>query len=171
MNKFSFDKLKNEIITASLAAIDEMKTLYPDEKMIAFALYSDEGAMTVCNAINTLQHLQECKEEDPEYLTDYKFARAEWKYEAEFASDAFAEISDKVRNEVSKEENDFSSFKNQLLQTCFEALQEIKSDNKDEMLWLFAVSDSEITQQQIDWVYSLNGDDTGNEFETWATSF
>lgn len=171
MIKFSFDNLKNEIITASLAAIDQMKTLHPDEKIIAFALYSDEGAMTVCNAINTLQHLQECKEEDPEYEQDYKFAPGEWKYESVFATDAFAEISDKVRNEVSKDEADFSSFKQQLFQTCFEALQEIKSSYKDEMLWLFAVSDSEITQQQTDWVYSLNGNDTGNEFKAWATSF
>jgi len=171
MDKLNFENLKNEIISAAIAAINEMRTLHPSEKIIAFALYSDESAMTVSNAINTLQHLQECQKEDPEHEFDYKFAPAEWKYEAEFSTDAFAGISGKVRSEVSKDETDFCSFKKQLFQTCFGALQEIKSSYKDDMLWLFAVSDSEITQQQIGWEYALNGDDTGKEFEEWATSF
>lgn len=168
---FDFKQLQREIIVASLEAIKEMQALHPDEKIIAFALYSDDGAMTVSHAINTEQHLHQCKEDDPEYWLDYKFAPAEWKCEAAFCKDVFDEISHKVSEAAGKPNTNFSTFKKQLFQTCFDALQEIKKHFNDEILWLFAVSDSEITQEQIDWLYSLNGNDTGKEFEEWAISF
>lgn len=172
-----FNDLKNETVKASLIALDEVIKNFPEEKICAFALYSDDGAMTVCPSINTSKHLEKSQAENHKYLLDFKFSTAEWKYEAVGASDLFNEICRKVSDEISKDEVDFHAFKRKLFETCGEALivikkkiENIKEIDKD-ILLLFAVSDSDITEEQIKLASLLNTRKNFAEFEGWIKSF
>ena len=53
-----FDILKQQIETAAKNAFLEMYKKHGTEDIYSFALYSDEGAMTVCPSSNTLEALQ-----------------------------------------------------------------------------------------------------------------
>lgn len=173
-SQFDFDALKQEIITASLSALSEIIGQHPDERICAFALYSDEGAMTVCPAINTAEHLLKCQNEHPQYALDYKFSPAEWKCEAEGANKLFDVISEKVSVEVGKDDIKFATFRRNLFATCGQALVEVKQEItrtnllNDPILLLFSVSDSDISRQQIQLTKALNDSITWSEFKKWS---
>ena len=51
----NFEAFKQEIEVATKKAFIEMFENYEAEEIYGFALYSDEGAMTVCPSTNTLK--------------------------------------------------------------------------------------------------------------------
>ncbi|CAI8716813.1 DUF4303 domain-containing protein [Brevibacillus sp. IT-7CA2] len=171
---FDFPLLKQEIKTAAMQAFDEMNNTCQDDRVIAFALYSDEGAMTVCPAVNTEAHLDGIVESDPEHALYYKFEPAEWRFEGQGAEEAFGAICAKLRSFILTEEPSarhesgrFVAFREALYETCIEALEELIRSGffsgvvGRDIIVLFAVSDYEFeTDAYMRMIRRLNADDT-----------
>lgn len=173
MNGFDFKILQSEIVTASRQALHEVAEAVKEDEIVAFALYSDEGAMTVCPSINTKSHLLKFKTENPKYSLDYKFSPAEWKFESVGAAGLFNAICEKASSEVLKEETDFSTFQEQLYETCCKALRQLRNDpgnlfDTKKLMLLFSVSDGDIDDRQIEVVKELNDSATADEFIAWV---
>ncbi|MXV37827.1 DUF4303 domain-containing protein [Flavobacteriaceae bacterium Ap0902] len=83
----NFQALQTKIEKATKRAFIEMFEKHADEGIYSFALYSDEGAMTVCPATNTLDFINNLSEDEREDLPYCKFEPAEWKYEMIGADD------------------------------------------------------------------------------------
>ena len=92
-----FENLKLEIESAAKKAFTEMVEEHGNENIYAFALYSDDGAMTMCPATNTVEHIKNADPDDIEY---YKFEPAEWKYEMKGADNEFDQISKSLYKEI-----------------------------------------------------------------------
>lgn len=131
-----FENLKLTIEHAAKKAFLEMFEKHGAEDIYAFALYSDEDAMTVCPSTNTLKYLS-TKDQD-ENLASYKFEPAEWKYEMKGADKEFSEISKQLNaehdakvfydNGVFNEEH-FLQFQGDLFQSCIEVLEKLKNED------------------------------------------
>jgi Domain of unknown function (DUF4303) len=170
--------LKQKIKAATKKAFLEIFEKHGEEEIYAFALYSDEGAMTVCPSSNTIKHLETADEDDFDY---YKFSPAEWKYEMKGADAAFDEISALLRNELDKNEEDnkwFKVFQKQLFEICIATLEELNQENffkqitgKDIFL-IFSVSDYEFkTKDQKDIINRLNDNTYREEYLRWMKSW
>ncbi|MBN9298718.1 MAG: DUF4303 domain-containing protein [Filimonas sp.] len=174
----NFEILKQKIEAAARKAFIEMYDQHNAEGIYAFALYSDEGAMTVCPSTNTLKHLESADKEDLDY---YKFEPAEWKYEMQGADDDFNSICDELREELDKnEDNDewFKDFQKRLYDTCIEVLEKLKQENffrnitgKDIYL-TFTASEYEFSNKQSkDIVTRLNDNEYRTEYLNWMKSW
>lgn len=167
-----FEILKQEIEHATKKAFTEIAQQDGDGEIYAFALYSDEGAMTVCPSANTVQHLETA---DPEELNYYRFEPAEWKYEMIGADQEFDDISAQLREEVEQMdspgngEHRFSAFQRQLYEACIGVLEKLKNEGffkaitgKDIFL-TFTVSDYEFDKQSLRRIIERLND---NEYRT-----
>ena len=178
----NFTELKNKIEIAAKQAFLEMFEKHGKDEIYAFALYSDEGAMTVCPSTNTMKYL---KKQDKDDLLDYKYEPAEWKYEGLGADKLFDEISKVCYDTVSAiEENEetyeeeFAKFQNQLYETCIEVLEKLKSENffkqvagKD-ILLLFTVTDYEFSKEKYEeMITRLNDNEYKNEYLDWLETW
>ncbi|OON68880.1 DUF4303 domain-containing protein [Hymenobacter sp. CRA2] len=121
-----FTALAAQITQATQAAFLEMLSQHRAEGIYAFALYSDEGAMTVCPATNTLVHLAQQPADEAAY---YKFEPAEWKYEMMGADEQFNAICYQLRAALDElpEDDDaaFEAFREQLYATCVQVLDDL----------------------------------------------
>jgi hypothetical protein len=133
---FDFAALKRRLVAASRMAFKEVCTTHPDDEVSAFALYSDEGAMTVCPAFD----LASSDPQDP----DARFSPAEWALEAVGAEDEFEAICETVGRGVARAAS-FAKFKARLFETCIGALETLRRDGDLQLcvLVMFAVSDAE----------------------------
>lgn len=171
--EFDFPFLKQEIKTAAMQAFAEMHETCREDRVIAFALYSDEGAMTLCPAVNTEAHLDGMVTGDAEHALYFKYEPAEWKFEGQGAEAAFGAICEKLRSFVLMEEPSashgdgrFTAFRKELYETCIEALEELvfsgffaRAAGRD-IIVLFAVSDYEYeTDSYMRMIRRLNTDD------------
>lgn len=167
---FDFDALEKRIIAASEEAFRDVAQKYPREEICAFALYSDDGAMTVCPAFDLASALEARVaatrgSKYPNEADVMKFYPPEWKLEAFGADKAFAQICTTVREHVmaSSTSRDlletysqrdslpgFAAFKEALFETCLKALEQLRATHaiarRPEVLLLFAVSDSDVSE-------------------------
>ncbi|WP_413532210.1 DUF4303 domain-containing protein [Empedobacter brevis] len=178
--KFDFKKLEKEIEEATRKAFQEIVANHASEKIYAFALYSDEGAMTVCPSTNTEDFLATNDQED---LTYYKFEPAEWQYEGDGAEDEFSKISTQLYDitEVELENEDdevFEAFQQELYQTCIQVLLKLKKENffrnligKDIFL-MFSVTDYEYDRDKLkEMIISLNDNVYQQEYLDWMKTW
>lgn len=170
---FDFSLLIQEIKTAAMQAFAEMYERCREEQVIAFALYSDEGAMTVCPAVNTDTHLDGMITGEAEDALYFKYEPAEWKFEGQGAEEAFGAICSKLRSFVltkdpsaSHEDGRFEAFREELYETCIGALEELVRSGffarlaGRDIIVLFAVSDYEYeTEWYMRMIRRLNADD------------
>jgi Domain of unknown function (DUF4303) len=176
--EFSFEVLKDKIEEQAKTAFTEIYEKHKDEKIYAFALYSDEGAMTVCTAVNTLTYFAEA--EDPEDL-GYKFSSSEWKYEGYGADDLTREICKTLYNELMKNsDNDewFDTFQKQLYDTCIAVLIKLKKEGffkkivGDDIFLMFSVTDYEFEKaDEVAIVTSLNDNQYRDEYLAWMETW
>jgi len=180
-----FELLKQKIETAVKLAFTEMYEKHKDEQIYAFALYSDEGAMTVCPATNTLKYLEENEEEDD--IEYYKFDSVEWKYEMQGADELFNEISKLCYKEVDENEYDengdaddewFNTFQTQLYDSCIEVLQKLKNEDffknicGEDIFLNFSVTEYEFPEEKLkSIVESLNDNKYKDEYLNWVASW
>ena len=171
----NFTELKSKIENAIKQFFLEVFEKHGEEKIYAFALYSDEGAMTVCPSINTLKFLDK---QDKEYYLYYKYEPMEWNSEIEEGDELFNEIStlcmEAVLSMGEKEDNhekEFAKFQNQLYETCIEVLEKLKSENffkqiiGEEIFLLFSVSDYEFSKKDLKkMVTQLNDNEYRKEY-------
>ena len=174
----NFTELKAKIKYATEQAFVEMYEKHKEEKIYAFALYSDEGAMTVCPSTNTLDYLETKK--DDEDFKYYKFEPAEWKYEMVGADKLFDEISKLCLDEADKlEENDeFDLYRSQLYSTCIEVLEELKLANffkqatGEDVFLIFTATEYEFSNKEIREIISkLNDNEYNKEYLDWMKTW
>ena len=175
-----FQTLEKDIYEATKTAFCELVERSHPETICAFALYSDEGAMTVCPAANTVAHLAKEQKANPDFTADYTFSPAEWTYESVGADELFKAICEQLSarlTELPADESAFDHFRNELFATCFRVLKMLKAENFFEstvggpVMLLFSVSDADINAHEVEWVRELNNAETGDAYEEWAQMF
>lgn len=173
-----FEILKQQIEEAAKKAFLEVYEKHGAEEIYCFALYSDEGAMTVCPAANTMKVMEDVDEDDALY---YKYEPAEWTYEMEGADKEFNDICCQLRAELNRHDDDdqwFEGFQTQLFSTCIEVLEKLKNENfftkitgKDIFL-IFTVSDYEFEKKDLkDLIIRLNDNEYKSEYLNWMATW
>ncbi|MGI4865345.1 MAG: DUF4303 domain-containing protein [Janthinobacterium lividum] len=173
-----FQALKSQLTQAAQAAFTEVLAQHRAEGIYSFALYSDEGAMTVCPATNTLAHLAIQVPEDLPYA---KFEPAEWRYENVGAAAQFDAIGRQLRAQALDEartDEAFEQFRQQLYATCVAVLDELRQQDffnqaaGREVFLLFSVSDSDTPAAELaQLVKQLNDNAYRDEYLTWLASW
>lgn len=174
---FDFQKFAQQLTQATQAAFIELLVRHPAEAFYSFALYSDEGAMTVCPAANTLGHLATQLPDDLPYA---KFEPAEWQYEV--GADAqFDALSRQLRAQLDQdftEPDGFERFRQQLYATCVQVLDALRQQRFfDEaagraVFLLFSVSDSDPSPDELAQVVSrLNDNAYRAEYLVWLRTW
>ena len=86
MNSFDFDTLRVQIREAARLAFGALRAQHPDETFYAMALYTDDGAMTVCTSANSEEAFQRIllgdDFSDPASVAATRWFTAEWAYES-----------------------------------------------------------------------------------------
>lgn len=174
----NFEILKQDIENATKKAFIEMFEKYGADEIYSFALYSDEGAITVCPSTNTLKYLSTVEQEEFNY---YKFEPAEWKYEMQGAEKEFDKICEELRNELDKNEDDeewFERFQKQLFNTCIEVLEKLKNEKffknivGKEVFLTFTVSDYEFKANELKNIIDrLNDNEYKTEYLNWMKTW
>ena len=169
-----FQALKSQLMQATQAAFIEVLAQHRAEGIYSFALYSDEGAMTVCPATNTLAHLATQAPDDLPYA---KFEPAEWRYENVGAAAQFDAICAQLRAQALDEaltDEAFEQFRQQLYATCVAVLDELRQQSffnqaaGREVFLLFRVSDSDPSVEELtQLVRQLNPNAYGDEYLAW----
>ncbi|MBV8326246.1 DUF4303 domain-containing protein [Chryseobacterium sp.] len=175
----NFEILKQKIETAAKKAFLDAYEKHGSEKIYSFALYSDEGAMTVCPATNTVRVLEHYAEEGD--LVYYKYEPAEWAYEMEGAEKEFDDICSELRAELDKNDEDngwFEKFQTGLYSACVEVLEKLKKENffsqitGDEIFLIFTVSDYEFETDDLRKIITrLNDNEYKNEYLAWMDTW
>lgn len=192
---FSFAALEVQVRRAARRAFKEVAAAHPEEQLCAFALYSDDGAMTVCPSINTTQHLVEMKRKYPDDYMAYKYSTPEWKYEATGAAAEFRAICEKVRTQalafegvpaanaktlvgvnplrMTSSPRGFATFKRTLFETCLRVLESLRTDRLFAGVTLmFAVSDTDSSaRHQLAMIKRLNDKTVVDEFRRWTKTW
>jgi hypothetical protein len=174
----NFDSLQQQIEAATKKAFTEMVEQHGTEEICAFALYSDEGAMTVCPSTNTQQHLATAEPDDLPYA---QFEPAEWKYEMQGADKEFNAICDLLRHELEMVEDDdesFIQFRRNLYNTCIAVLEKLKQEQffrqivgKD-IFSTFSVSDYDFeTDELVAIITRLNDDEYKTAYLDWMATW
>jgi len=178
---FDFEELRIKIEDATRNAFKEIVEKHKEEDIYAFALYSDEGAMTVCPSSNTQLHLNSIEYDDD--LAYYKFTPFEWKYEMQGADEEFNTISKSLYNYLLKEDTDcvdeeFGNFQMRLYNICIEVLAKLKKEEffknilgKDVFL-TFEVSDYEFESDKLkETITALNDNEYKEEYFNWMKTW
>lgn len=175
---FDFQHFQQHLTQATRDAFLELLAAYRAEGFYSFALYSDEGALTVCPSANTLAHLTA---QPPEDLPYAKFEPAEWAYEMRGAEAQFDELSRQLRTHVLDEalaEEAFEQFRQQLYATCVAVLDELRQQRffdqaaGREVFLLFSVSDSDTPAAElVQLVKHLNHNAYRDEYLAWLASW
>lgn len=140
---FDFERFRRDLAGAAKKALAEARREHPGETICAFALYSDDGAMTVCPAIDFASAREGRLSESPDHAADMKFATAEWALEAFGADVAFDKLSKRLAAHLAAHPRGFARFRRTLFETCVDALATLR-DNKvvrGDCMLVFTVSD------------------------------
>ncbi|QSI32591.1 DUF4303 domain-containing protein [Variovorax sp. RKNM96] len=104
MNSFDFDTLRIQIREAARSAFGALRAQHPGERFYAMALYTDDGAMTVCPSANSEEAFQRMLLDgdfsDPADVAYARWGTAEWAYEALHA-EQFDAPCERLRTHVS----------------------------------------------------------------------
>ena len=151
---FDFTRFRLEVSAATKRAFADLQHNHADETIYAFALYSDDGAMTVCPAANTEEALKRqlnrggtIAGEQPAY---WRWGTGEWAYEFEGAQ-YFNAANEMLRTAVLElPEDTFFKFRQSVFETIIAALRDLENDaffgagsKRDALTIFFTISDSE----------------------------
>jgi len=178
-DKMNFIQLQQKIEDASKKAFLEMYEQHGEEEIYAFALYSDEGAMTVCPSTNTVRFLEQNEDEDDRLY--YKYEPAEWRYEMQGANQEFNAISKALYDEVMKisdDEEAFTQFRENVFAVCIDVLEKLKNEDffsqitgKDVFL-IFSVSDDVFSAGELESIINrLNDNAYKAEYLDWMKTW
>ncbi|MDC2304073.1 MULTISPECIES: DUF4303 domain-containing protein [Bacteroides] len=160
-------KIKESIIKMH----NYLKTQDYYEDINSYALYTDDGYMSITMIFNTNSYLD--KKKDDKYYLTYKYSPAEW-YSEILKSDSliygntfFDEISCFLKERaLSGGDNE----KN-VIDDCIEALKDIRNRGEitHDKILLFMVSDCYDEEAIIKWNSKLNTLDIANEIKKWLS--
>lgn len=187
---FDFDNLAIKIEAATRKAFQEIVADHADEGIYAFALYSDEGAMTVCPSTNTKEFLATAPQRD---LVYYTFEPAEWRYEADGADKEFNKICNELYDAIEadfpedddedsddddEDDEEFLEFQQTLYQTCIAVLLKLKQEDffrklvGRDIFLMFSVTDYEYDREKLkDMITLLNDNPYRQEYLDWMKTW
>lgn len=155
----NFKQLRVAVREAAQKSFGDVRAAHADEHFYAFALYTDDGAMTIMPASNTEEGFRRKAGPQPKEANYYRWATGEWAYEAAGA-DAFQRVYD-LLNAGSRYDGpgsdgetapDFPAFKNQVIETMISALGELDASGffgsgttREQVTLFVSISDSEET--------------------------
>lgn len=163
------DELIDLIKVAAKNCFTELREKHSEDSFCAFALYSDEGAMTVCPSANTKEYLEQKSEEDPDDALYYKWSTAEWKYEYT-GNEWFSEVQKELEDFHKKSHTDeqFTEFQSILYESCVAALEDLKKEGFfKEGILVFSVTDYLDDDSEVSWIKRLNSKEEATEFKDW----
>jgi hypothetical protein len=152
---FDFQHFRQQLTLATRDAFLELLAAPRAESLYSFALYSAEGALTVCPAANTLAHLAT---QPPANLPYAKFEPAGWACEMRGTAAQFGELSRQLRTYVLAEALPLPAlqpFRQRLYATCVAVLDELRQQRffdqaaGREVFLLFSVSDSDTPAAEL----------------------
>lgn len=180
---FDFSGLADQIAAASRAALSEISARCGDDPVRAFALYTDDGAMTVCPAMATERQLHVLVDENPDEADFYRFSPTEWPMEGEGAEQAFDALCTRVRTHVMALEGEpeedstaFEAFREELLETFVQVLERLRAEDPafadPRLMLLVTVSDGDEDASVLRHrVARLNGPDVQEQFGAWTAAW
>lgn len=160
------------IRSAAREAFQNIQKDHHGEGFCAFALYSDEGAMTVCAAANTQRHLEACVREEPDEASYWKWSPAEWKHEG-FGDGCFVGVHKALQDFHARphDEAQFLAFQQGLFESCVAAMEALRIEGVlGDGIAVFCVTDHEDAEQEIAWIRRLNAPGHAAEFAQWIES-
>ncbi|NML22353.1 DUF4303 domain-containing protein [Pseudoflavitalea sp. G-6-1-2] len=167
--------LSAAIETATRKAFAELADRCGGEQLYAFALYSDEDAITLCPSANTLEHLEAGGDKDD--WAYYQFEPAEWKYEMEGAEKEFNQISAQLRHAAQKTVGTEKRSR-QLRELAVSVLAKLKEEGffnslaKREVFLTWSVSDSDMDPEIIEPIIRLlNGPFYAQQYIDWMKTW
>ncbi len=168
MAGIDFSLLRREIKEATRRAFDAVRAQHLDETFYAFALYSDDSAMTVCPAANTEEGCDRCVTRYradgwyaeaiashgitfDEEMSTFRWSTAEWAYECE-GSEQFGAVYELVNVEGRYDDEDpegFVNFKGRVFASMVMGLRDLDAEGyfgtgeaRQRVTLLCSVSDS-----------------------------
>jgi hypothetical protein len=153
-------KLRTSIRNAAKRAFTEVRRAHKGETFYAFALYTDEGLMTVMPAANTEEGYARAVEKygytkaaERSYV---RWATAEWAYEA--AGDGHFDATYKLLNSNKRDDADddrgYRAFANKVIGSMVAALRELdqagffgRGEDRERVTLFVSVSDSDAAEQ------------------------
>lgn len=148
-----WEKLTSDVAAAATTAFGSLISEKAGEHFYAFALYTDEYAETISPSANSIERheakLRDTGETDELQIAAYKWATAEWAYEA-WKSELFKGIYRDLaehRKTLSNSEADLASYKHSVHECMIAALKQMdkngffaKGGNAREDITLFISS-------------------------------
>lgn len=166
--------LRQKLKEAAQNALIETKKKYAGD-CCAFALYSDEGVLTMAAAANTVSHLTKMKATDPDNEDYYKWSPAEWENEGNLAQSEFNELSTILRDTVLQKNytGSFPRLKETVFEMAVSVLEELKAENwfTKDIILVFTLTDYDNPKQESSWIKRLNDSSTAEEFRLWRNSW
>lgn len=167
--------LSSAIEAAVKKAFTELVARSKGEQIYAFALYSDEDAITLCPAANTLEYLEAAADKNEQAY--YCFEPAEWKYEMEGADTAFNDISSQLY-QFSRDNKTSGNFGDQLRAICVDVLARLKAEGffhqvaGQEVFLIYTVSDSDQEPGIMEHIITrLNDDPYRAQYLDWMNTW
>jgi hypothetical protein len=142
---FNFAALEVQVRKAARLAFQEVASAHPEDQLCAFALYSDDGAMTVCPSINTTSHLAAMQRQHP--------------------GESPLRMAPAPRG--------FATFKRALFETCLRVLETLRKDRLFAgVMLVFAVSDTDSSaRRELAMIKRLNDKAVVDEFRRWTKTW
>jgi hypothetical protein len=174
---FDFASLEHEIAAATRLAFDDFTRAHPEEPPCAFALYSDDGAETVCPAFDVATRRDARIAKYPEEPDVYTFCTPEWAFER-FAGERFTAICTTVSAHGRKlDDEQLAAFKESLFESCIRVLERLRAegafDAYPSLLLMFDASDCDLnTEDQLRTMTRLNaGLPWVEQYYRWAKTW
>ena len=163
---FDFDRLTNEIEQAARRAFTAIRDSHPDEDIRAYAIITDDSAMTIGPVANSVQAFQAAKN-DP----DVFWNSAEWSFRegGEYFDVAYRMLL--TQHQGTWPKVPFEEFTAGVAEAAIRALERLdresffgSSQDRDENIVLFQVADSEYLDDAIK---RLNTPRAYSQFKDW----
>lgn len=166
MDTLNIEQFQQDVFKASMSAIEQFRSDFPNTQVCGFALYSDADARTLAPSFNTQDHLTCVQAEYPDDAKYFKWSPAEWSHEA-YGGDCFNDLSTMLWNMAdATTDNNFVAHRRLIFEQCVIALKKLTT-TFDTAIYVFSVSDFECVEDEIAWVTALNTPEEAYEFRTW----
>jgi len=167
---FDFALLQTLVADAARLAVDAVRRAHPDQHLNAFALVSDDSAMTIGPMANSREALAAS-----EYGEEMLWNPAEWAFDD---GGAYFDSAYRLLLQAHRElpfDVDFDTFRRGVFDACIAALAQLDTERvfgtgaqRDEGVLLFEVSDSEPVEGAM---ARLNPPAVVARFEAWMASW
>lgn len=170
---FDYARFHREVLEGATKLFTAIRENQPGETLYGFALFADEGAMSLTGMANSEEAFAKAiaaipPEEMAKYpdQEDYhRFAVAEWPYWDNWSALAAASMMLSKwfddREEVS--ENEWLEFRRRVFDTCIQVLERLNAEaffgpahSRDDRFLHFALADSDYPDQELDSARRLN---------------